>query len=162
MTDRPLSRRGLLRAAAVVGGAASVLGSATGKASAEPDQHGDASSGTRKVPPPKTPALTPEEVAAVEKALGKKGTLNEPQALYTVALPRNDLKVAIKGEPVPIPFGFGGWVSFKRTVDGKSVMVMSDAVLLQDEVTPVMDAALANGLEVAAVHNHFFYEEPRI
>jgi len=162
VTDRPLSRRGLLRAAAVVGGAAGVLGSATGKASAEPDQHGDASSGTRKAPPPKTPALTPEEVAAVEKALGKKGTLNEPQALYTVPLPRNDLKVAIKGEPVPIPFGFGGWVSFKRAVDGKSVMVMSDAVLLQDEVTPVMDAALANGLEVAAVHNHFFYEEPRI
>jgi hypothetical protein len=94
--------------------------------------------------------------------LGKKGTVNEPQALYTVPLPRNDVKVTIKGEPIPIPFGFGGWASFKRTRDGKSVMVMSDTVLLLDEVTPVMDATLENGLEIAAVHNHFFYEEPRI
>ncbi|MBC8138537.1 MAG: DUF1259 domain-containing protein [Fibrella sp.] len=112
--------------------------------------------------PGKTPALTAREVAAIEKAIGKKGVVNESQSLYTVPLPRNDLKVSIKGEPVPIPFGFGGWVSFKRSVDGKSVMVMSDTVLLQDEVTPVMDAALASGLEIAAVHNHFFYEEPRI
>jgi hypothetical protein len=110
----------------------------------------------------KPPLLTPAEVAAVEKALGKKGTVVESQALYTVPLPRNDLKVTIKGEPIPIPFGFGGWASFKRSDDGKAVMVMSDTVLLPEEVAPVMDAALANGLEIGAIHNHFFYEEPRV
>jgi hypothetical protein len=68
----------------------------------------------------------------------------------------------IKGEPVPIPFGFGGWVAIKHTLHGKSAMLMSDTVLLQEEVNPLMSAALANGLEVGAVHNHFFYEEPRI
>lgn len=157
--EQRLSRRGLLRAATVVGGA-SVLVTQSAPVSAASVQH-DASKMARNAPP-KTPMLTAEEIAAVEKALGKKGTVNEPQSLYTVALPRNDLKVTLKGEPIPIPFGFGGWVSFKRTVDGKSVMVMSDTVLLQDEVTSVMDSALANGLEIAAIHNHFFYEEPRI
>ena len=109
-----------------------------------------------------TKMLTPEEIAAIEAAFGKKGRSIENEAIYTVPLPRNDLKVTLKGEPIPIPFGFGGWASFKRTRDGKQLMVMSDAVLLQHEVAGVMDAALASGLEIGALHNHFFYEEPRI
>ncbi|UYZ60841.1 DUF1259 domain-containing protein [Hymenobacter latericus] len=109
-----------------------------------------------------TPPLTAAEIASIEAALGKKGTYVEAQATHCTALPRNDLQVRIKGEPVPIAFGFGGWVAIKHTLDGKSAMLMSDTVLLQEEVNPLMSAALAQGLEVGAVHNHFFYEEPRI
>ena len=110
----------------------------------------------------KTPALTTEEIAVIEVAMGKKGTYNQAQSVHTTALPRNDLKVTIKGEPVPIPFGFGGWASIKRTVDGKSAVLMSDTVLLEEEVNPLISAAHANGLEIGAIHNHFFYEQPRI
>jgi hypothetical protein len=112
--------------------------------------------------PAKTPALTKEEIAAIEAAMGKKGTYNEGQAVHTTPLPRNDLKVTIKGEPVPIPFGFGGWASIKKTVDGKSAVLMSDTVLQEEEVNPLISAAHANGLEIGAIHNHFFYEQPRI
>jgi hypothetical protein len=114
------------------------------------------------IPQGKTPALTADEMAAIDAALGKKGTYKDAEAVYTTPLPRNDLKMKIKGEPIPIPFGFGGWVSFKKTVDGKSAMVMSDTVLQMEEVNPLISAAHANGLEIAAIHNHFFYEEPRI
>src|SRR6185369_14055689 len=41
-------------------------------------------------------------------------------------------------------------------------MVMGDLVLFQDEVNPVMSAALENGLDVTALHNHFFYDEPKV
>ena len=41
-------------------------------------------------------------------------------------------------------------------------MVMGDIVLLEDEVSPAMSAALDNGLEVTALHNHFFFESPRV
>ena len=109
-----------------------------------------------------TPAITADEIAAIDAALGKKGSYKEAESVYTVPLPRNDLKMKIKGEPVPIPFGFGGWVSFKKTTDGKSAMVMSDNVLQMEEVNLLISAAHANGLEIAAIHNHFFYEEPRI
>lgn len=112
--------------------------------------------------PGKTPALTPTEIAAIEAAIGKKGTYKEAEATHTTPLPRNDLKVTIKGEPVPVPFGFGGWVSIKRTLDGKSAVLMSDNVLLQEEVNQLITSAQANGLEIGAIHNHFFYEEPRI
>jgi len=110
----------------------------------------------------KTPPLTAEEMSAIDAAMGKKGTYHEAQATYTVALPRNDLKMSVKGDAVPIPFGFGGWVSVKKTLDGKSAVLMSDTVLLMEEVNPLISAAQENGLEVSAVHNHFFYEEPRI
>jgi hypothetical protein len=110
----------------------------------------------------KTPALTADEIAAIEAAIGKKGTYKDTEATYTISLPRNDLKVTLKGEPVPVSFGFGGWVSIKKTVDGKSAVIMSDCVLLQEEVNPLMSAAIAAGLQIGAIHNHFFYEEPRI
>jgi hypothetical protein len=59
------------------------------------------------LPPGKTPALTAEEMAAIDAALGKKGSYKDAEQVYTTPLPRNDLKMKIKGEPVPIPFGFG-------------------------------------------------------
>ncbi len=112
--------------------------------------------------PAQTPPLSSREQEAIATALGKKGTYNEAQATYNVALPRNDLKVSVKGEAVPISFGFGGWVAFKKTLDGKSTVLMSDTVLLQEEVNPLISATHAAGLEISAIHNHFFYEEPRI
>ncbi|GAC1372244.1 MAG: DUF1259 domain-containing protein [Hymenobacter sp.] len=151
MNSSAVSRRDALRAAALLGTTALLRGP-------------DALAATPAPPAPtgKTPALSPTDIAAIDAALGKKGTYHEAQATHLVALPRNDLKVTIKGEPVPISFGFGGWVAIKHSLDGKAAMLMSDTVLLQEEVNPLMSAALANGLEIGAVHNHFFYEEPRI
>ena len=149
METRTMNRRAALRAAGLLG----VAGAASLSQSAE------AQGRTR---PGKTPPLGKEEMASVDAALGKKGTYVEAQATYTTPLPRNDLKMTVKGEPVPIPFGFGGWVSVKKTLDGRSAVLMSDTVLLQEEVNPLISAAQAQGLEVSAIHNHFFYEEPRV
>lgn len=109
-----------------------------------------------------TPALSTAEIMTIEMAIGKKGKYFESEGVYTIPLPRNDLKLSIKGEAVPISFGFGGWVSVKKTMNGKSAVLMSDTVLLQEEVNPLISAVQKNGLEISAIHNHFFYEEPRI
>src|SRR4051812_36318311 len=143
MRNASITRRELVQAALALGAAGAVPGAAAERGG-------------------KGPRLSTDEMTAVDQALGKKGTLNEEQGVYTVPLPRNDLKVTIQGDPVPIPFGFGGWVSFKKTRDGKATVLMSDTVLLQDEVNPVISAAHENGIEITAIHNHFFYEEPRI
>src|SRR5689334_22063163 len=74
----------------------------------------------------RAPLLTADEMADVDQALGKKGTLVADQAVYTVPLPRADLKVTIQGDAVPTPFGFGGWVSLKKMRDGRSTVLMSD------------------------------------
>ena len=77
-----------------------------------------------------------------------------------VNIPRNDLTVTIAGRSAPTPFGFGGWVAFTKGEHGE--VMMGDLVLREDEVSPVMSALLDNGLEVTALHNHFFWEQPRI
>lgn len=111
---------------------------------------------------PSTPDLSDLEIQGIENAFGKKGKYNKNEATHNTGFPRNDLNITIKGQSVPISFGFGGWAAIKRTLDGKSAVLMSDCVLLQEEVNPLMSAALEAGLEIGAIHNHFFYEEPRI
>ena len=101
----------------------------------------------------------PAEYDGVLKSLGKQGDFKDN--VLKVNIPRNDLKVTIDGVTTPTPFGFGGWLAMTKGDGGMNVM-MGDLVLLEDEVNPVMSALLDNGLEVTAVHNHFFFESPRI
>ena len=90
--------------------------------------------------------------------LGRQGDFKDN--VLKVNIPRNDVSVTVAGVPTPTPFGFGGWIALTKG-NGMDVM-MGDLVLLQDEVNPVMSALLDNGLEVTALHNHFFWDEPRM
>jgi hypothetical protein len=107
---------------------------------------------------PPAPAM-PADYAAVLQTLGKQGDYKDN--VLKVNIPRNDLKVTVDGVATPTPFGFGGWVAFTKGTGGMDVM-MGDLVLTEAEVNPVMSTVLDNGLEVTALHNHFFFESPRI
>jgi Domain of Unknown Function (DUF1259) len=100
----------------------------------------------------------PADYTAVLSSLGKTGDFKD--GVLKVNIPRNDLRVTISQRPAPTPFGFGGWVALTKG-EGMDVM-MGDLVLTEDEVNPVMSAILQNGLDVTALHNHFFWEQPRI
>lgn len=100
----------------------------------------------------------PGEYKTVLSTLGKTGDFKD--GVLKVNIPRNDVRVTISQRPAPTPFGFGGWVALTKG-EGMDVM-MGDLVLTEDEVNPVMSAVLQNGLDVTALHNHFFWEDPRI
>ena len=98
--------------------------------------------------------------AKIETLTGVKGILNEKEGVFKVTLPRGDIKLTITGVKMNPQLGLGAWAAFTKA--GEHTMVMGDMVLLEEQVNPVMSAALDNGLEVTALHNHFFWDTPKI
>jgi Domain of Unknown Function (DUF1259) len=101
----------------------------------------------------------PAAYKQVLETLSKTGDFKEN--VLKVNVPRNDLSITVANVKTPTPFGFGGWVAMTKGSGGMDVM-MGDLVLTQEEVNPVMSALLDNGLEATALHNHFFWDEPRM
>jgi hypothetical protein len=135
----PLTRREALLAASAlgIGGAALTLSGTTATA-AQPGK------------------LDAEKIG---QAAGVKAT-TAPDGVVRIAWARTDVAVTVDGMPLKPFAGLGSWAAF--TAAPHSAMVMGDTVVFQDEVTPAMDAAFANGLEVTGLHNHFFHDEPKV
>lgn len=97
----------------------------------------------------------------IDELTGLKGKLNETEGVYKVTFPRDDVKVVVDGWTMPPFMGLGTWAAFTKGVH-TDAMVMGDTVLFQDEVNAAMTTALDNGLSVTALHNHFFFDEPKV
>jgi hypothetical protein len=100
------------------------------------------------------------DTAAIERLAGVKGELNDKEGVFKVSVPRSDLDVTVAGVKMTPPLGLTSWAAFQQA--GDQAMVMGDMVLLEDQVNPVMSIALENGLEVTALHNHFFWDSPKV
>jgi hypothetical protein len=92
-------------------------------------------------------------------AAGTKAT-TAADGVVRISWPRADVAVQVDGMALQPFAGPGSWAAFTATEHG--AMVMGDTVVFQDEVSPAMDAAFAGGLEVTALHNHFFFDEPKV
>lgn len=101
------------------------------------------------------------DAAQIEKITGLKGTYSDKENVFKVSAPRNDVKVRVDGSAMPPFMGLTSWAAFTPTRAARA-MVMGDMVLMQDEVNAAISAALDAGLQVTALHNHFFYDEPKI
>src|SRR5438552_4964875 len=98
--------------------------------------------------------------ARIDELTGLKGKMNEKEGAYKVTFPRDDVKIVVDGWTMPPFMGLGTWAAFTETKNG--AMVMGDTVLFEDEVNAAMTAALDNGLSVTALHNHFFFDKPKV
>ncbi len=98
--------------------------------------------------------------ASVEDALGRKGAM-QPGNVIRFSFPRSDLSVNVGGVTLKPALALGGWVAFKEMAKGRA-MAMGDLVLTEDEVSPVMRALQAGGVEQTALHNHVLKESPRV
>jgi hypothetical protein len=106
------------------------------------------------------PADAGLDTAAIEQLTGAKGALDAKEGVFKVSLPRGDIAATAAGVRMTPPLGLTAWAAFTKA--GKHTMVMGDIVLLEDQVNPVMSAALDAGLEVTALHNHFFWDTPKV
>ena len=101
------------------------------------------------------------DTASIDSITGLKGKLNSEEGVYKVSQPRTDIKITVDQWQMPPFMGLTSWAAFQAGKE-KNAMVMGDLVLMQDEVNPVMSALLESGLEVTALHNHFFYDQPKV
>jgi hypothetical protein len=100
------------------------------------------------------------DTAKIEALTGLKGKLDAKEGVFKVSMPRSDLKVTAAGVHLSPALGLTTWAAFKKVDD--HTVVMGDQVLTEDQVNPVMSVALENGLAVTALHNHFFWDSPRV
>jgi len=106
-------------------------------------------------------ALCALDSTKIDQITGLKGKLNEKEGVYKVTFPRDDVKVVVDGWKMPPFMGLGTWAVFTKGTHTEA-MVMGDTVLFEDEVNPAMSVALDNGLSVTALHNHFFFDQPKV
>jgi hypothetical protein len=101
------------------------------------------------------------DTSRIEGLTGLKGKLNAEEGVFKITSPRTDVKVSVDNWQMPPFMGLTSWAAFKPGMK-ENAMVMGDLVLFQDEVNPAMSAALENGLAVTALHNHFFFDDPKV
>lgn len=97
---------------------------------------------------------------AIEKMSELKGAYIPEENVFKIGKPRNDVKIVVDGWSMPPFMGLGSWAAF-TPAHGRTMM-MGDTVVFEDEVNPAMSAALEAGLEVTALHNHFFFDSPKV
>jgi hypothetical protein len=92
----------------------------------------------------------------IDDALGRSAAVTADVHRY--GFPRTDLSITLDGVAIKPALALGGWTAFKPAHGG--AMMMGDLVLLESEITPVMTAAIENGLEITAIHNHVLRANP--
>lgn len=99
------------------------------------------------------------DAASIGKAAGAIANL-QSDGVVKIGWSRSDVSVTVDGMKLPPAAGLGSWAAFAPM--GNQAMVMGDTVVFQDEVDAAMDAAFAHGLHVTGLHNHFFYDQPKV
>lgn len=99
--------------------------------------------------------------SVIEEITGLSGERDEASGVFKVSEPREDVAVAVDGRKLPPFLGLTSWAAFAPGKE-EDAMVMGDLVLFEDEVNAAMSAALDNGVWVTALHNHFFFDEPKV
>jgi len=98
------------------------------------------------------------DTLAIGRVTGLKGKFNNGE--YKITIPQNDLSVEVDGFKIIPPMGLGTWIDFTPTKEG--AMIMGDIVLTENDLKPVQQEVIRQGLTITAIHNHFVRNHPNI
>lgn len=96
--------------------------------------------------------------AKLDAILGQKGELSK--GVYKYIIGRPDVMLQEHGIPISSFAGFNTWAAWQGSEE--KAAVAGDFAMLEDEVAPVINTLIKNGIEVVAVHNHMVHEKPHI
>jgi len=132
--------------------------SATTAATTRPPPVSSASVATIESAPTAAVMSPPIDEKAVADATGVEKPEKSPDGF-----PRKDVEVAVDSWKMPPFMGLTSWAAFSPgRKDVAEAMVMGDLVLFEDEVNPIMSKLLDAGIQVTALHNHFFFDQPHV
>jgi hypothetical protein len=97
----------------------------------------------------------------LEELVGAAGELKDGVFKFTLGRPDVPVKCSrCGGLEINSAMGYNTWAAFQGTRERAAVC--GDFAMLELEVAPIIRELRAGGIEVVAVHNHMFFEEPRI
>jgi hypothetical protein len=89
------------------------------------------------------------------------GTPGEPNGqVYKITIGRPDINLKEMGAVINARMGLNTWAAFFGT--DASAVVAGDVAMLDTEVTPVLKALRANGIDVVAIHHHMTNTQPTV
>ncbi len=104
------------------------------------------------------PEAKPELAKEIERIIGYEGSMGG--GVFHIVVPRNDVHVAAMDTMIPGSMGMNTPLNLQ--LDGENAAINGDFMLLPAEVNPVIKSLRVNGIEVASLHNHMLYDEPRL
>jgi hypothetical protein len=105
-----------------------------------------------------SPGSSKLDIQTIERVTGMKGT--EKNGEYKITVPQNDLHIIVDGFKIIPPMGLGTWIAFTRC--GDSAMMMGDIILSENDLAPVQQEVIRQGLAITAIHNHFVRNRPNV
>ena len=117
--------------------------------------------GGAQVPPSPSSAASAARLdpVSIGRAAGSEPSV-APDGVVRLSWPRTDVAVTVDGTSLRPSAGLSSWAALTAAPQG--ALLMGDTVVFEDEVDAAMDAAFANGLEVSGLHNHFFFDQPKV
>jgi hypothetical protein len=103
-------------------------------------------------------SISPLDTLLIEKIVGLKGKSNNGE--YKISIPQNDLSIEVDGFKIIPAMGLTTWIDFAPTPQG--AMLMGDLVLSENDLKPVQQEVIKQGLTITAIHNHFVRNHPNV
>jgi hypothetical protein len=101
---------------------------------------------------------TPLDTALIESIMGVKGKSNKGE--YKITIPQNDLSVVVDSFKIVPAMGLGTWIAFTPAPNG--AMVMGDIIVTENDLKPVQQEIIRQGMTITAIHNHFVRNHPNV
>ena len=96
--------------------------------------------------------------AQLAKIIGHQGEQNGQ--VYKITIGRDDLPLKEMGASINARMGLNTWAAFYG--GDADAVVAGDVAMRESEVTPVLKALRANGIDVVAIHHHMTTTQPTV
>ena len=113
-------------------------------------------------PFPLSATISEKDRQTLDGILGSTGIYTSSEDAYRATFSRGDVKVAVGNEMLSSFLGLASWAAVTSDPHHGGALLLAEFALFEDEVNPVISAALENRLEITALQNHFLFESPRV